>query len=73
MSARPRRGALAAFVAALFVPMLLSGGAIAAIPAEGAIGPTSGSAAAWDFAPVGPGVSLGGTTETTGACAPTKE
>jgi len=50
--------------------MLLSGGAIAAIPAEGAIGPTSGSAAAWDFAPVGPGVSLGGTTETTGACAP---
>jgi hypothetical protein len=64
------RGALAVVLAAVLVPLFLGGGATAATPAEGAIGPTSGSTTAWDFAAVGPGVSLGGTTETTGACVP---
>jgi hypothetical protein len=64
------RGALAVVLAALFVPLILGGGATAATPSEGAIGPASGSTTAWDFASVGPGASLGGTTETTGACAP---
>src|SRR5207237_10227494 len=44
--------------------------ATAAIPVAGTVGPASASNPAWDFAPVGPGVSSGGTTETTGVCAP---
>src|SRR5437868_9907934 len=64
------RGALVVVLAALFVPVFLGGAATAATPIAGTIGPASGSNTAWDFAPVGPGVSSGGTTETTGACAP---
>ncbi len=59
------RGALVLVLAALFVPLFLGGAAIAATPSEGTIGPAGGSSTAWDFAPVGPGVSAGGTTETT--------
>ena len=64
------RVALAVALAALLVPLFLGGAATAATPSEGAIGPTSGSTTAWDFASVGPGVSLGGTTESKGTCAP---
>src|SRR5258708_26862178 len=69
MKARVLRGALllAVLVAAL-VALLAGGGATAATPSEGTIGPTSGSNTAWDFAPVGPGVSSGGTVEF--LCAP---
>src|SRR2546423_6747760 len=62
------RGALVVLVVLL---VTLSGGAAtAATPSEGAIGPASGSSTAWDFAAVGPGVSAGGTTETTNQCVP---
>src|SRR2546423_10637934 len=70
MSAPLSRGALLVVLAALFVPVFLSGAATAATPIEGSIGPANASNTAWDFAAVGPGVSLGGTTETTGVCAP---
>jgi len=68
MKARVSRGVLfAAFVAAL-VALFVGGAATAATPSVGTIGPTSGSSTAWDFAPVGPGVSSGGTIEF--LCAP---
>ena len=70
MPSRFSSGALVVVLTALLVPLFLGGAASAATPAEGAVGPASGSTAAWDYAAVGPGVSLGGTTETTGACAP---
>src|SRR5436190_3274398 len=70
MSRPLSRGTLLVVLAALFVPVFLGGAATAATPVEGTIGPASGSSTAWDFAAVGPGVSLGGTTETTGVCAP---
>ena len=47
---------------------VFAGGGTAATPSEGTIGPASGSSTAWDFAPVGPGVSSGGTVES--LCAP---
>jgi hypothetical protein len=58
---------LAASVVAL-VALLGGAAATAATPIEGTVGPTSGSSTAWDFAPVGPGVSSGGTIEF--LCAP---
>ena len=64
------RGALVVVLAALLVPLFLGGSATAATPTEGVIGPGSGSNTAWDFALVGPGVSAGGTTETTNECVP---
>ena len=64
------RGALVVVLAALVVPLFLGGSATAATPTEGVIGPASGSNTAWDFASVGPGVSAGGTTETTNQCVP---
>src|SRR5260370_19477466 len=68
MKARVSRGcALAASVAAR-VGLVVGGAATAATPSGGTIGPTSGSSTAWDFAPVGPGVSSGGTIEF--LCAP---
>src|SRR5438309_9712939 len=42
--------------------------AMAATPAAGDLGPANGAQLAWDFAPVGPGVSSGGTIEF--VCAP---
>jgi len=57
--------AAAALVASLATSQ---GGALAATPSSGTLGPTSGSTIAWDFAPVGPGVSSGGTVEF--LCAP---
>src|SRR5260221_7104079 len=53
----------------LFAVSLVSGSAgRAATPVSGTIGPTSGTSSVWDFAPVGPGVSSGGTIEF--LCAP---
>jgi hypothetical protein len=69
MKARVSRGAvLFAVLAAALAALLIGGGATAATPSEGAIGPASGSSTAWDFAAVGPGVSSGGTIEF--LCAP---
>jgi Bacterial Ig-like domain/BNR/Asp-box repeat len=70
MKRRVSRGLLLAALVALTVPLFVGGAANAATPSEGTIGPASGSTTAWDFAPVGPGVSLGGTTESFGVCAP---
>src|SRR5437762_6667396 len=42
--------------------------ALAATPVSGDFGPANGAQIAWDFAPVGPGVSAGGTVEF--VCAP---
>ena len=60
--------ALLIALVAVLAPLFVGGAATAATPSEGTIGPASGSSIAWDFAPVGPGVSLGGTIEF--ACAP---
>jgi hypothetical protein len=61
--------AVAAVLASLALAgLLLGGAATAATPTAGTIGPASGSSTAWDFAPVGPGVSSGGTIEF--LCAP---
>src|SRR5207248_973463 len=69
MKAPVSRGAwLVAFLVALVVALLIGGSAPAARPRNGTIGPSSGSSTAWDFAPVGPGVSSGGTIEF--LCAP---
>ncbi len=69
MKSSVSRGApLAALVVALFA-LLLGGAATASTPSAGSIGPASGASTAWDFAPVGPGASSGGTLETV-ACAP---
>jgi hypothetical protein len=62
------RAGLLAMVVAILLPFALAGGGSAATPSEATIGPASGSSTAWDFAPVGPGVSLGGTIEF--VCAP---
>lgn len=62
------RGALLASLIAMLLALLVGGAATASTPSEGAIGPASGSNTAWDFAPVGPGVSSGGTVEF--LCAP---
>src|SRR6266851_5546916 len=60
---------LAAVGAVLFAVSLVGGSAgRAATPVDGTVGPVSGSSTAWDFAPVGPGVSSGGTIEF--LCAP---
>src|SRR5713226_176392 len=60
---------LAAVAAVLFGISLVGGSAgRAATPADGTVGPVSGSSTSWDFAPVGPGVSSGGTIEF--LCAP---
>ena len=67
MKARVARGALLAALSVVFVAVF-AGGGTAATPSEGTIGPASGSSTAWDFAPVGPGVSSGGTVES--LCAP---
>ena len=70
MKGRLSRGVLVAALVTLVVPMFVGGAATAATPSEGSIGPSSGSNIAWDFAPVGPGVSSGNTTESLGVCAP---
>jgi Bacterial Ig-like domain len=67
MKARVARGALLAALVVVFIVVFVGGGA-AATPSVGTIGPASGSSTAWDFAPVGPGVSSGGTIES--VCAP---
>jgi hypothetical protein len=67
MQGRVRLGALLAAVVGSLV-VLVGGSATAATPSSGAVGPSSGSSAAWDFAAVGPGVSSGGTIEA--VCAP---
>src|SRR5438552_19135732 len=70
MSGLLSRGATLVAAAAFLLPFALSGAGsgLAATPSAGAIGPASGSNTAWDFAPVGPGVSSGGTIEF--LCAP---
>jgi hypothetical protein len=68
MKARISRGVLLAASVAALVALLVGRAATAATPSEGTVGPTSGSSIAWDFAPVGPGVSSGGTIEF--LCAP---
>ncbi|HLY94569.1 MAG TPA: Ig-like domain-containing protein [Gaiellaceae bacterium] len=68
MKARVSRGALVGAVLVALIALVVGGGANAATPSAGAIGPASGSSTAWDFAPVGPGVSSGGTIES--VCAP---
>jgi Bacterial Ig-like domain len=68
MKAPASRGVLLAVFVAALLALFVGGGATAATPSSGTIGPTSGSSTAWDFAPVGPGVSSGGTIEF--LCAP---
>src|SRR5947208_11569963 len=68
MKARVSRGVLLAASVAALAALLVGGAATAATPSEGTIGPSSGSSTAWAFAPVGPGVSSGGTIEF--LCAP---
>src|SRR5690242_2989742 len=63
-----RRGLLVVACVGVVIALLIGGAATAATPAEGTIGPASGSSTSWDFAPVGPGVSSGGTIEF--LCAP---
>ena len=69
MKASVSRGALLVAVIVALFALGLGGAATASTPSAGAIGPASGSSTAWDFAPVGPGVSSGGTVETV-ACPP---
>src|SRR5438552_15129543 len=68
MKARVSRGVLLAASVAALAALLVGGAATASTPSAGAIGPASGSSTAWDFAPVGPGASSGGTIEF--RCAP---
>src|SRR5205085_4973984 len=68
MKMRVSRGVLLAASVIALVTLLVGGAATAATPTEGTIGPASGSSTAWDFGPVGPGVSSGGTVEF--LCAP---
>src|SRR5713226_10771252 len=64
------RFGLSLAVTALLIASLFTyaDSAAAATPASGDLGPASGAQLAWDFAPVGPGVSSGGTIEF--VCAP---
>jgi hypothetical protein len=54
---------LAVFAAVCLLVIAAAGPAAGATPANGSVGPASGSHTAWDFAAVGPGVSSGGTIE----------
>jgi hypothetical protein len=68
---RSRRlsAAITAASTALILMVALAPSALASTPSSGSVGPASGSHTAWNFAPVGPGVSSGGTIES--ACVPT--
>src|SRR5260370_6052672 len=63
MKASVSRGMLLAALVTALAALLVGGAANAATPIAGTIGPATGSSTAWDFAPVGPGVSSGGTVE----------
>ena len=63
-----RRIAVIATLLGIITITVGSVSATAATPAAGVVGPASGSSLAWDFAPVGPGVSSAGTIES--ACLP---
>jgi hypothetical protein len=64
---RRRRFLLATLVFGILVA-LAPLATLAATPATGTVGPSSGTSTSWDFAPVGPGASSSGTVE--GACLP---
>ena len=68
MKVRVARGVLLAASVIALAALLVGAAATAATPIEGTVGPASGSSTAWDFGPVGPGVSSGGTIEF--LCAP---
>lgn len=68
MRRRFSRGLSVAALVGAVAALLLVTGASASTPSAGAVGPASGSSTTWDFAPVGPGVSSGGTVES--LCAP---
>jgi hypothetical protein len=60
---------LPVLMSGLLLAWLVSASAVGgATPTSAGVGPANGSRTAWDFAPVGPGVSSGGTVEF--ACAP---
>jgi len=66
--ARPSVGLPLSVSIALMAWLVSASIAGGATPTGATVGPASGSQTAWDFAPVGPGVSSGGTVEF--ACAP---